>query len=109
LHDQRGTANVLVDLAHVVMDVGQGDLTRAAALLAEGLTLAQEVGHASAVAWAHVWLGLLAIRQGHYAAARVDLEESLALYRKQGYKRGAALAEETGLSSGRLSIATHTE
>jgi tetratricopeptide (TPR) repeat protein len=92
LRDRRGIASVLADLAHVVIDARQGDLTQVAALLAESLTLAQGAGDSAGVAWARVWLGHLAIRQGRYAAARAELEEGLALYRKQGYKRGAAWA-----------------
>ena len=91
--DKRGTATLLLRLAHLLF-ASQGDQAALRALLDEGLALYKELGEKEGIANIYVLFGQLAFGQGDISHARSWLEESILLYREVGHRRalGEALA-----------------
>jgi predicted ATPase/DNA-binding CsgD family transcriptional regulator len=107
LSDQVGLAYVLLALGGGAID--QGEHTRASSLVEEGLALFRENGDKMGTAWSMAHLGRVFFAQGEaadasspagqmllhhggYARAGALLEESLALFRELGDKRGIAFS-----------------
>lgn len=82
--DQTGTAGALHMLG--IYARGQGDHARARASYAEALTIAEVVGNRGIEARSPYNLGLLALDQGDYSAARAWLGGSAAAWQRLGEK-----------------------
>ncbi|RMD95974.1 MAG: adenylate/guanylate cyclase domain-containing protein [Bacteroidetes bacterium] len=88
LGDQRGTADMLMQLGWAAMRVG--DYEKAATFLEECLALFRTLGETFMIAAALAGLGELAVRQERLEQAKVILAESLALRREIGERWGMA-------------------